>query len=123
MKYRILQVFWILTIILAPIFVISNKIVDTADRLLVVLALLVVIPIILFVSYEVIIIIESCLIAWIFQNDEHTPITNFLKMIFCLPLYIQERIEKKEIEKKEEIKLVNKILHENGIVDKNGKIV
>jgi amino acid permease len=122
MKYRILQVFWVLAMMMTPSLLIASR-VEQKERLLCILGCLVALSVIGYVFYLIIIIIEAYLISWIVQKEDYTPITNFLKIVVFFPLYIQKRIEKKEIEKTEEIKLVNKILHENGIVDKNGKIV
>ena len=122
MKYRILQIFWVLVMMMTPSLLIASK-VEQKERLLCILGCLVTLSITGYAFYLIIIIIESYLIAWIVQKEDYTPIINIFKIVICLPLYIQKRIEEKEIKKTEEIKLVNKILHENGIVDKNGKIV
>jgi len=107
---------------MTPSLLIASK-VEQKERLLCILGCLVTLSITGYAFYLIIIIIESYLIAWIVQKEDYTPIINIFKIVICLPLYIQKRIEEKEIKKTEEIKLVNKILHENGIVDKNGKIV
>jgi amino acid permease len=122
MKYRILQGFWVLVMMMTPSLLIASR-VEQKERLLCILGCLVGLPVIGYVFYLIIIIIEAYLISWIVQKEEYTPITNFLGIVICLPLYIQELIEEKEIERAEEIILANKTLYENGIVDKNGKIV